>query len=61
MRDVVYRIDGDELVQFDTDYAVIDLRKGVEEEPLEQIKAFEEAGYRQAEYIEGWIAVLEKE
>lgn len=60
MRDEVYRIEGDELVQFDTDYVVIDLRDGVEEEPLEQIKAFEEAGYQQVSFIEDQIAVLNK-
>ena len=60
MRDEVYRINGNHLVQFDTDYVVIDLRKGAEDEPLEQVKAFEDAGYHEVESIEGKIAVLKK-
>ncbi len=60
MRDVIYRIDGDELGQFETDYVVIDLRDGVEEDPIHQIAVFEKAGYQKIEYIEDKIAVLEK-
>ena len=60
MRDVVYRIEGDKLLKFDTDYAVIDLRPGVEDEPQQQVQAYEEAGYELTEYMEDKIAVLKK-
>lgn len=60
MRDEIYRINGKDLAKFDTDYVVIDLRKGVEDEPQKQIQAFEKAGYSKVDYLEEKIAVLEK-